>query len=379
MVNKSDNFFMPAIPDGVQPPSNVLPWQRWGSYGGISNPSSTFKTSDHLVLADNLDLLKILPDSFVDLAYIDPPFSTGVRRESPKGDTGPMGYEDSFESVEEFVEWISPRLRGLWRILNDRGSLVIHLDHRAVHYIRVWCDREFGVSHWENEIIWHYTGGGRSSKRFSRKHDVLIWYSKSRRRIFNIDAVREPYSPTSGYAKSGIVSKTGKKYLPHPDGTPVDDVWDIPIINPLANERAGYPTQKPLKLIERIVEALSEPDALVCDIFSGSGTTAHACRLHGRNFLCCDCNPDAVGVALERLYESDLYLKPTAVISNGFYRMSVHENADSNRIARRILSEGLRRNENSPVELFSPLWRNNGKANPPGPLSKIDMILRTRA
>jgi len=256
---------------------------------------------DHLVYADNLELLGMLPDGCVDLVYIDPPFGTGKRRESPKGDDGPGGYDDALDDPVEFTQWLAPRLAGLWRVLADSGSLVIHLDTRAVHHVRVWCDGEFGADRLENEIIWHYTGGGRSKKRFSRKHDVLLWYSKGDGRIFNIDAVREPYEPTSGYAKGGIVSKKGKKYMPNPKGKPVDDVWDIPIVNPLAKERTGYPTQKPMQLLERVIGALSVEWAVVADIFSGSGTTACASAKLGRRYICCDINPDAIAVTMERL------------------------------------------------------------------------------
>jgi len=264
--------------------------------------------NDYIVLADNLELLKIIPDGAIDLVYIDPPFATGKRRESPMGENGPGGYDDVWESPEEYVEWLAPRLEGLWKALSDTGNLVIHLDHRVIHYVRMWCDKNFGQDRWENEIIWHYTGGGRSRSRFSRKHDVLLWYSKGPGRIFNIDMVREPYEPTSGYAKGGITSKKGKKYLPHPDGKPVDDVWDIPIVNPLAKERTGYPTQKPIQLLERVISALSGEGSVVLDIFSGSGTSGVVSRKLGRSFVLCDSNPDAVAVALKRLDDARLSL-----------------------------------------------------------------------
>ena len=114
----------------------------------------------------------------------------------------------------------------------------------------IWA-RDFG-----NELF-GITPAGEEPKYFSRKHDSLLWYSKSDSYTFNIDAVRVPYKPTSGYARGGIVSKSGKHYRPNPKGTPVDDVWDIPIINPMAKERVGYPTQKPVALLERIINALS--------------------------------------------------------------------------------------------------------------------------
>lgn len=288
------------IPFDSNPSSPALQWQHRDGQSGMVFNRRYLESEDHLILADNLDLLNVMHDGSVDLIYIDPPFATGRRRESSRNDSGVNGYDDNWTNPEEFVEWLAPRLEGLWRILSGHGNLVIHLDNRAIHYVRVWCDKNFGADRLENEIIWHYTGGGRSKKRFSRKHDVLLWYSKGPKRIFNIEAIREPYKPTSGYAKGGIVSKKGKKYMPHPDGTPVDDVWDIPIVNPMSTERTAYPTQKPLKLLERIIGALSDENSIVCDIFSGSGTTAIAARNLGRRFLVCDNNPDAINITMER-------------------------------------------------------------------------------
>jgi len=321
-------------------------------------------------------MLGYLPDEVIDLVYIDPPFATGLFRKSPKGDEGPGGYEDSWDSVEEFVDWIEPRLRELWRVLKKNGNLVIHLDSRAIHHLRIWCDREFGVDRFENEIIWHYTGGGRSRKRFSRKHDVLLWYSKGPKRTFNIDAIREPYEPTSGYAKGGIVSKKGRKYMPHPDGKPADDVWNIPIINPLSSERTGYPTQKPLKLIRRVVNALSNKGDVVCDVFAGSGTTAAACSMDDRRYLCCDSNPDAIGVMLDRLEEVRCEDSNPVVLSNGLYRIgSVTENSTTELITM-LETAGVKIDPDGIIRFPSPIWSRT--KDPVFPLRTGDRVFRVR-
>lgn len=186
-------------------------------------------------------------------------------------------------------------------LLAPNGSLVLHLDQRAVHYAKVLLDRLLGEERFVNEIIWHYTGGGRSKSRFSNKHDTLLWYAAGPRPRFNVDAVRVPYAPTSRYASGGIVSKAGKRYLPHPDGTPVDDVWDIPIVNPMSRERAGYPTQKPLALLERLVAALTDPGDLVVDLFCGSGTTLVAAARLGRRWIGGDRSAAAIACARQRL------------------------------------------------------------------------------
>ncbi len=372
-----DTLFLPGIPDGTSVSSRVVPWQRWGEGGGLSFTRETLEARDHLVLADNLSLLAVLPSGTIDLIYIDPPFATGRRRESPRGDGGPEGFDDRRDDPDDFVGWLAPRLTGLWRVLARSGSIVIHLDARAVHHVRVFCDREFGSSHWENEIVWHYTGGGRSKRRFSRKHDVLLWYSKSPDRIFNIDAIREPYKPTSGYAKGGIVSRKGKKYMPHPHGTPADDVWDIPIVNPMADERTPYPTQKPLRLIERVVSALSCEGMVVADLFSGSGTTALACRRLGRRFVCCDSNPDAIGITFERLHADDPDSPPPALVSHGMYRLRYATERTAPGLGNRLAWEGLRMTDCPEPEIIFPLWR--GTDSPPRPLGRHDAVARFQA
>jgi site-specific DNA-methyltransferase (adenine-specific) len=367
-----DSLFLPMVHPEYDPRKPVIPWMRWGEGGGLVLNRAGLLSRNHLFLCDNLDLLPLMPDACVDLVYIDPPFGTGLRRESPKVGNNLEGYDDSISDPRAFVEWLAPRLAGLGRILSASGNLVIHLDHRAVHYVRIWCDTAFGADRWENEIIWHYTGGGRSKTRFSRKHDVLLWYSKGNGRIFNIDQIREPYKPTSGFAKDGIVSRKGKKYLPHPDGTPADDVWDIPIINPLATERTPYPTQKPIKLLERVIAALSCPADVVCDIFCGSGTTAVASNNLGRSYLCCDINPDAVGVTLDRLAESGCE-KPPSLISHGMYRGPIVPSEDLESAAERYLKNTLRVDGSVEFSIKTPFW--NSEQCPPSPLRQSDMII----
>jgi len=312
---------------------------------------------------DNLELFANLPASVADLIVTDPPFFTGLTRVGPplrrrwsdeeqdaeapdphapavldetaEGDEpavetgdeeaagerdahgitrspgqeegngrrrrGFLAFEDCWDSMEDYLAFLRPRLEAMHRLLKPNGSIVVHLDYRTVHEVKLEMDRVFGRDQWINEIIWHYTGGGRSKRYFSRKHDTLLWYARGDRWTFNIDSVRTPYSPTSGYARAGIVAQSGKHYWPHPNGTPFDDVWDIPIVNPLAGERTGYPTQKPEKLLERIVTALSRPGDLVLDPFCGSGTTAAAAARLGRRWIAGDISPQAIAIARRRL------------------------------------------------------------------------------
>lgn len=292
---------------------------------------------------DNLEMLrKAVPDEKVDLVYLDPPFATNrlhsfTFRDS-RGDeieAEAVAFADTWEwgaqakeaykrlttgfgeqlhaalaglrtvlnsyGMMAYLVSVTERLCELYRVLSPTGSLYLHCDRRTASYFRIICDALFGESCFRNEIIWHYTGGGRSKKYFSRKHDTILFYTKSGKYTFNIDAIRGPYKPTSGYAKAGIVSAAGRKYTPHPEGTPADDVWNIPMLNPMSKERTGYPTQKPLALLERIVAVSSKESDLVLDPYCGSGTTAAAAQKLGRTWIGIDSSELAITAAKYRL------------------------------------------------------------------------------
>ena len=217
------------------------------------------------------------------------------------------GSKESYgEDMGAFLCFMGVRLIEMRRILRDDGSIYLHCDPTASHYLKELMDAIFGRKNFRNEIVWHYTGGGRSKTYFSRKHDIILCYAKAGPPTFNADAIRMPYKETSGYAKGGIVAKSGKRYMPHPDGTPPDDVWDIPIINPLAKERLGYPTQKPLAVYERIIKASSNPDDWVLDPFAGCATTPIAAERLGRQWVGMDIWDGAHQVVLERLRKENL-------------------------------------------------------------------------
>ena len=188
------------------------------------------------------------------------------------------------DDMGAFLCFMGVRLLEMKRVLREDGSIYLHCDPTAGHYLKELMDAVFGRKNFRNEIVWHYTGGGRSKTYFSRKHDTILLYSKGKAYTFNVDEIRVPYKETSGYAKSGITAKSGKKYMPNPKGTPIDDVWDIPIINPLSKERTGYPTQKPLVLYERIIRASSNKNDIVLDPFCGCATTPVAAERLGRQW-----------------------------------------------------------------------------------------------
>lgn len=260
----------------------------------------------------------------IKLMYIDPPFAVGADFTMPVGAASEksgraagnrpgergarpcaLAYSDQWaQGVSSFLRMIHERLLLMRDLLAGDGSLYLHCDWRLAPHMRLVLDEVFGPERFLGDIVWHYTGGGRSRRYFSRKHDRLLHYAASRRWIFNPDAVRVPYKPTSGYARGGITSATGKHYSPNPLGTPVDDVWDIPMINPLARERLDYPTQKPEALLERIIKASSRPGDLVADFFCGSGTLPAVAETLGRNWLAVDSSPLAVHAARKRLLKA---------------------------------------------------------------------------
>jgi site-specific DNA-methyltransferase (adenine-specific)/adenine-specific DNA-methyltransferase len=290
-----------------------------------------------LILGDNLKVLKSLADDpnvrgKVNLIYIDPPFAT--KRDFMKDEV--KAYADKVVG-SAFIEFTRKRIILLKELLAPDGTILVHLDQKKGHYIKLVLDEIFGESNFLNEIVWHYTGGGRSTNYFSRKHDSLFWYRKSNTQTFNIDAIRTPYKETSGYAKGGIKAASGKVYMPHPDGTPADDVWDIPIINPLSHERLGYPTQKPEALLERIIAGMTNPGDLVLDAFAGSGTTLAVAEKLNRKWIGIDCGKLSIYTIQSRMLglKSDignqgkaLKHKPFAVFNAGLYDYKAIEAMD---------------------------------------------------
>ncbi len=258
-----------------------------------------------IYLADNLDVLRTLPEGSVDLIYIDPPFNTGKAQQrtslrtvrSAGGDrTGFQGHRyqttllarHSFEDAyEDYLAFLRPRLVEAHRVLADRGSLYVHLDYREVHYTKVELDAIFGRACFINEIIWAYDYGARTRKKWPPKHDNILLYAKDPHGyVFNYDEIeRIPYMAP------GLVGpeKAARGKLP-------TDTWWHTIVPTHGSERTGYPTQKPLAIVKRIVQASSRPGDLVLDFFAGSGTTGAACLALDRRFVLVDNNPQALEV-----------------------------------------------------------------------------------
>jgi site-specific DNA-methyltransferase (adenine-specific) len=266
---------------------------------------------------DNLDVLPGFASGRFDLIYVDPPFNTGkvqARTElatarDPEGDrTGFQGeryrtirlttrsYPDAFDDYLGFLE---PRLREAYRLLAPTGSLFVHLDYREVHYAKVLLDRIFGRDCFQNEIIWAYDYGARATKRWSAKHDNILWYTRHPTAYtFHLaEADRIPYMAP------GLVgpekAARGK--------TPTDTWWHT-IVSPTGNEKTGYPTQKPVGILERIVKVHSSPGMQLCDFFAGSGSFGDAADRLGRDVVLIDNNPEAIDVMRRRFADRNVRL-----------------------------------------------------------------------
>jgi site-specific DNA-methyltransferase (adenine-specific) len=264
-----------------------------------------------IILGENAEVLPTLPAAFARVIYIDPPFNTGnVQkrdriRVSATDDGGRRGgfagrrydvekiesgsYDDAFDDFEGFL---IPRIESSLRCLTNDGSLFVHLDYREVHHIKVSLDKMLGRRRFINEIIWAYDYGGRPKNRWPAKHDTILWYAMNPEDyVFNFDEMdRIPYMAP------GLVSKEKAER-----GKTPTDVWWHTIVPTNGREKTGYPTQKPLGVVNRVIKVHSRRDDVVLDFFAGSGTTGESAVLHDRGFVLVDNNPEAARISAERL------------------------------------------------------------------------------
>lgn len=236
---------------------------------------------------DNLDLLRRMDAGSVDLIYIDPPFNTGhEQRGTTRSDeegAEPSRYPDAWPTMADYLDFMRPRLVDMHRVLRPTGSILLHCDWRTSHHLRLLLDAIFGSERFVNHLIWSYGLGGSSPRRFARKHDDILFYGRSEAYWFD-----PPRVPATSARMRGQTKKA-------------TDVLDIPSINNMATERTGYPTQKPLALLELLIEACCPPGGVVADFFCGSGTTLVAAKCLQRNWIGCDVSSEAVQIARQRL------------------------------------------------------------------------------
>lgn len=282
---------------------------RRAERGVIIRPSTGGPHLGTLYCGDCLEVLekKVEPES-VDLIYADPPFFSNRNYEVIWGDEAEIrSFRDRWEGgIEVYAAWMAERLRACHRVLKKTGSIYLHCDWHASHYLKVRMDEIFGAGNFQNEIIWYYKGAGVSPKRWARRHDTILWYSKSDRFHFDPDPVRDEYADSTKERFSHYIGNVrgghdfGVQEL-NPKGKHPDDVWQIKIIAPSANERLGYPTQKPEPLLERIVKSSSKKGALVLDPFCGCGTSVTIAQKLSRAWIGIDISPTAVRVINDRV------------------------------------------------------------------------------
>ena len=267
--------------------------------------------------ADGLEVARTIEDGSVDLVYLDPPFNTGKRQareqlqtrraedEAPGDRTGfggrryetvRVGSRSFADAYDDYLGFLEPFLVEAQRLLAPTGSLYLHLDYREVHYAKVLLDQIFGRANFVNEVIWAYDYGARPKRRWPAKHDNILLYAKdAAHNLFNgEDVERIPYMAP------GLVGpeKAARGKLP-------TDTWWHTIVSPTGKEKLGYPTQKPLGVLERIVRASSPPGGLVVDLVAGSGTTGEAALRHDRRFVLADHSAEALEVMRRRFAGCD--------------------------------------------------------------------------
>jgi DNA modification methylase len=305
--------FAPAEPRAVASAPARLPTpaealSRWDTADG-----------DRVYVGDNLhaltELARTEPAS-VTLAYLDPPFLTGRSFEKKttkaRGGSAPeFAFDDHWKDRAEYLQTLADRLICIRELLAPWGSVVIHVDPKTSHYIKVLCDEIFGDDAFASEIVWRYRRWPSRTPNFQRVHDVLLRYRRDPTAVPRFTQLYEPLAASTqatwGTKKQrAVVGAAGERLrssstADESRGVPMGDVWDIGVIAPVARERTGYPSQKPEALLERVVEALSAPGDRVLDCYAGSGTTLAVARRLGRSFVGMDASPVAFTTLRARL------------------------------------------------------------------------------
>ena len=270
-----------------------------------------------LICGDNLKVLDDLKkqDIQVDLIYLDPPFFSNRHYEVVWGDEAEVrSFKDRWAGgIHVYIKWMKERVVKMYDVLKDTGSIYLHCDWHAGHYLKVMLDEVFGHRNFINEIIWSYQGTGNPKRSFKRKHDTLLFYGKTESYIFNYEEMQESITEKS-LVKYTMLDKDGRRYkhYKHPDGIYhrkyldtaktmiLRDVWEISIIQSF-KERLGYPTQKPEALLERTIKASSNKGAIVLDPFCGCGTAMAVAQRLNRKWIGIDISPTAISLIEKRL------------------------------------------------------------------------------
>jgi DNA modification methylase len=273
------------MPTGVFAPESVQ-WRE--AFAGA-------QISARIAHADWLDAARDLPLGSVDLVYVDPPFNTGSSRADRAG-----AFEDRWPAMPSYIAWLRERLGATIPLLKPTGSILLHLDWRTSHHARLLLDDLLGADRFVNHLIWRYGLGGSSARRFARKHDDILFYCVDPERYF----FQAPAVPATSRRMAGKTKKaTDVLDVPAlgPGAEPWGDVLDIPSINNMSHERTGWPTQKPLALLELLVSACCPAGGTVFDPCCGSGVALLAAMRLGRDAIGSDAHADAVEITVKRL------------------------------------------------------------------------------
>lgn len=321
-------------------PKIYLPFQEVQrvefGHGKEFEASELFPTgANRLFFGDNLHIMRQLPSKCIDLIYIDPPFFSGRNYNVIFGDNNEIrSFSDIWEAgMPGYLVWLNSRLYEMKRLLKDTGSIYVHLDWHASHYVKVEMDKIFGYDNFLNEIIWCYSERGISRNSFNRKHDAILFYAKQKgQHCFNCDNIKEQYSevtvrkfkytdengrkfrirgrnvPEAGkwQRKTDIPIEfesefTYRQYLDESEGSLPRDWFEIPFINQAAKERIGYPTQKPEEILEKLIKASTDDGNVVADFFGGGGTTAAVAQRLNRRWITSDQSRIAVSIIADRI------------------------------------------------------------------------------
>ena len=268
---------------------------------------------NNVYCGDCYELMRQLDSDTIDAIYMDPPFFTQETQKLSSKEGVEYSFADSWENMDDYVAYTKIRLQECKRVLKRTGSIFVHCDRNASHYLKIVLDEIFGVTNFQSEIVWSYKRWSNSKKGLLNNHQIIFFYSKSK--DFKFNTIYTDYSETTNVdqilqdrvkdekGKSRYkVDKNGQVVMGQAKkGVPLSDVWEIPYLNPKAKERVGYPTQKPIILLEQIIKLVTDEDDIVLDPFMGSGTTIVASKLLNRKYLGFDITNDAVELTLERL------------------------------------------------------------------------------
>ena len=266
-----------------------------------------------LINDDCLSAFSKIETASIDMIYLDPPFFTQKKQSLKNSQGKEYEFSDIWGSRNEYIFFMRERLLEIRRILKESGTVFLHCDSTASHYLRVLLDEIFGEDNFRSEIIWSYKRWSNSKKGLLAGHQTIFFYSKTSKYKFN--TIYCNYSPTTNLdqiLQERVRNEDGKASYKRDmsgnivigkekRGVPLSDVWEIPFLNPKAKERTGYPTQKPIELLERIIKISTDEGDIILDPFCGSGTTLVAAKLLGRKYLGIDINPSAIDLCKNRL------------------------------------------------------------------------------